>query len=150
MITRRDLIVAIVAAGASFAVMAWAQPGKSVLSSCVFQWNDLKATPNPYGAVRNVCDQPTATLDRLSIHITTLNAGASSHPPHHHPEEEIVILKEGTLECVQNGVTNLAGPGSLVFEASDQMHGVRNHGLEPATYYVIQWVPPGGVKAKSR
>ena len=42
--------------------------------------------------------QPTATLDELEIHITTLNKGETPHAPHQHPDEELVIVKEGTVE----------------------------------------------------
>ena len=54
-----------------------------------------------------------------------------------------IIVKEGTLESVQKGVVKRAGPGSIIFEASNELHGVRNIGTTPATYFVIKWYSPG-------
>jgi quercetin dioxygenase-like cupin family protein len=59
-----------------------------------------------------------------------------------HPDEELIIVKEGTLEAMQNGVTKQPGAGSIIFEASNQFHGLRNVGKTPATYYVIKWLSP--------
>jgi hypothetical protein len=33
-----------------------------------------------------------------------------------------------------------------VFQASNQLHGIRNIGNGPATYHVIQWQSPGMLK----
>jgi len=57
-----------------------------------------------------------------------------------------MIVKEGTLESVQNGEVKRAGPGSIIFQASNQLHGVRNVGSTPATYFVIKWYSPGMLK----
>ena len=78
------------------------------------------------------------------MHVTTLNPSLASHAPHTHPNEEVVILKEGTLEVYSNGDTVTVGPGSVLFFASNQSHGVRNVGTAPATYHVINWRSPAG------
>jgi XRE family transcriptional regulator, regulator of sulfur utilization len=149
MITRRDLIVAAFAACATIAAVALAQSaGKPLMKSSVFDWDALKAEPKKTGARREVFDARTATLDRLECHVTTLNPGEAPHAAHRHPEEELVIVKEGALETQQNGVTNRAGPGSLIFEASNELHGLRNVGQTTATYYVIKWFSPGMLKDK--
>jgi len=93
--------------------------------------------------VRTVVQQPTATLDELEIHITTLNKGETPHPPHQHPDEELVIVKEGTVESLVNGELKRVGPGSIIFQAANQMHSIRNVGDGPATYHVIKWNSPG-------
>jgi XRE family transcriptional regulator, regulator of sulfur utilization len=144
MITRRDLVVAAVAVCATIAVVALADSVSTpVMKSAVFEWDKLKAESKPNGARRQVFDSRTATLDQLECHVTTLNPGQSPHPGHHHPEEELVILKEGTLEAVQNSVTNHVEPGGVIFEASNEYHSLRNTGQTPATYYVIKFVPHG-------
>ena len=89
---------------------------------------------------------PTPTLDELEIHISTLNVGQVSHPPHRHPEEELLIVKEGNVETLQNGVPHRLGPGSIIFQASNEMHNIRNVGSTPATYHVIQWRVPAARK----
>ena len=105
----------------------------------VFDWARLNAKPTEVAARRDVMRGPTRTLDELEIHITTLNPGAVSHPPHRHPEEELLIVREGTVETLQNGVASRLGPGSIIFHASNDLHNIRNVGTTPATYHVVQW-----------
>ena len=147
MITRRDLVIGVVAACATAAVVALAQSsGKTVMKSSVFDWTSIKAEPTKVGARRDFFEAPTATLDQLSCHVTTLNPGEMPHAGHHHPEEELIIVKDGMIEAVQNSVTNRVGPGSIIFEAANEYHSLRNVGQTQATYYVIKWVSPGTLK----
>ena len=62
------------------------------------------------------------------------------------PAEELIIIKEGTLESFVNGEYKRVGPGSIVFQASNQPHAIRNVGTTPATYHVVQWQSPGMLK----
>lgn len=98
------------------------------------------------GETRKVFQAPTATLDELECHVTTLNAGETAHPPHQHPDEELLIIKEGNVECLVAGELKRLGPGSVVFQAANQMHNIRNVGEGPATYHVIKWNSPGMLK----
>jgi quercetin dioxygenase-like cupin family protein len=143
MINRRDVIVAVASICATFGVVTLAQSGKAVMQSAVFDWSNIAAKPTKTGARREFFDAPTATLDQLECHVTTINPGEAPHAPHQHPDEELIIIKEGTLEAMQNGVTKQAGAGSIIFEAANQFHGLRNVGKTPATYYVIKWFSPG-------
>ncbi len=52
-----------------------------------------------------------------------------------------MIVKEGTLEAVQNGVTNRVETRGMIFCASNEMHGLRNVGAGHATYFVFKWFP---------
>ena len=138
MITRRDLVVALAAAGLTAGAFALAdKPG--VLGSTTFDWNSIPVKTTDVGSVRQVVSQPTATLENLEVHITTLNPGKSPHPPHRHPNEEMLIIRQGTLEAFINGEWKRVGPGSVIFFASNQLHGVRNVGDEPAIYHVVNW-----------
>jgi len=112
---------------------------KQVTRSTTFAWDRLEAKTTPIGARRDVMRSATPTLDELEMHITTLNPGAESHPPHRHPEEELLIVKEGSVETLQNGIATRLGPGSIVFHSSNDLHNIRNIGTTPATYHVIQW-----------
>ena len=141
-VTRRDAGVALGAVVLTLAAVAGAQPRTEVLPSTLFDWTALTARPNRTGEVRRVVQQPTATLAELEIHITTLRPGEESHPPHQHPNEEILIVKEGTVEALVNGEQKRGGPGSLIFQASNQLHNIRNIGTGPATYHVINWKTP--------
>ncbi len=109
------------------------------LGSKVFVWDDLVVKPTATGLRRDVVNLPTATFEKFESHITTLNVGQSSHLPHKHAREEFIIVKEGTLEVHINGTTQRAGPGSLLFYASNDMHAVRNVGTTPATYLVFNY-----------
>ena len=114
--------------------------------STTFEWAALEAKNTQPGARRDVMRAPTPTLDELEIHITTLNVGQVSHPPHQHPEEELLIVKEGTVETLQNGKASRLGPGSIIFHSSNDLHNIRNAGTTPATYHVIQWRAPAAAK----
>jgi XRE family transcriptional regulator, regulator of sulfur utilization len=146
MITRRDLAVALIAVAFTACVLN-AIPGSHaetpVMQSALFDWTAITAKQTDVGAVRQFFRAPTATLDELECHVTTLKPGATSHAPHKHPNEELVIVKEGTVEALVNGEMKRGGPGSVIFNASNQLHGIRNVGDSPATYHVINWSSPG-------
>jgi quercetin dioxygenase-like cupin family protein len=98
------------------------------------------------GERRTVCDAPTPTLTELECHITTLNPGEAPHPPHQHADEELMIIKEGTLEALQGEKTNIVTAGGIIFEASNEWHGLRNVGTNRATYFVLKFAPHDLVK----
>src|ERR1700730_5107115 len=139
MITRRDVAVAMIAVTATCCVVALAYPQKPVMQSELFDWNSIPAKQTKTGTVRSFFKSPTTTLSELELHVTMLNPGEASHPPHKHPNEELVIVKEGLVEALVNGDWKKVGPGSVIFNASNQMHGIRNVGTTPATYHVINW-----------
>ena len=142
MITRRDLIVAAVSMLVAVTGVALAESsGKPVMHSSVFNWADFKAVATKVGFSRRVFDAPTPALADLECHITTLNPGEEPHAPHHHPEEELMIVKEGTLAAMQEGRTNIVQAGGIIFEASEELHGLRNIGTNPATYFVVKFLP---------
>jgi uncharacterized cupin superfamily protein len=150
MITRRDFVVAGVSILTTVAVVALAQSAaKPLMRSSVFNWSSMKVETTKTGERRAVFDAPTATLTQFECHITTLNPGEAPHARHKHPEEELMIVKEGTLEAVQNDQTNRVEAGGIIFEASNEYHGLRNIGTNRATYFVLKFYPPGLAKAKA-
>ncbi|MFN0085558.1 MAG: cupin domain-containing protein [Blastocatellia bacterium] len=150
MITKRDAIIALSTMCLTLGVAALAQSGNSVMGSSVFEWDSIEAKPTKIGAVRTFFQAPTATLDELECHVTTLNAGESPHAPHKHPDEELIIVKEGTVEVLSNGQIKRAGPGSVIFQAANQLHSIKNVGRAQATYHVVKWNSPGMLKGKAR
>ena len=140
---RRIHICLIALTAAVLGSLATVAAQRQLQRSTVFEWASLEAKTTQTGARRDVMRAPTPTLDELEIHITTLNVGQVSHAPHQHPEEELLIVKEGTVETLQNGKASRLGPGSIIFHSSNDLHNIRNAGPTPATYHVIQWrVPP--------
>ncbi len=112
------------------------------LESKAIDWTTLKPAPTRTGERREVFDAPTATLDKLHGHITTLNPGENTGPLHRHPQEELVIIKEGTIEVNIDGRKQVVGPGSIVFFAVNENENMTNVGQTPATYLVLQWFTP--------
>lgn len=137
---RRDLGVAAVAASTTLGLVAVTNSLAPIrLVSQVFEWRQAEVKKTATGERRAFFDGSTVTLDQLECHATTVKVGEASHPPHQHPDEELVIVKEGTLEVTINGKVTQAGPGSLIFYSSNDVHGMRNVGDTPATYHVLRW-----------
>ena len=140
-------------AGILIGVLA-AAPGQSagaVMGSTAVSWEEIQAKPSGTGITKakQVFKDPTATLDELEFHVSTLPVGQSPHPPHKHPDEELVIIKEGTVEALVGGEAKRVGPGSVIFQAANQMHGMKNVGDVPAVYHVFRWNSPGMLKART-
>jgi len=140
MLTKRDIAVGLITAGATLCAVAAVDAARQpIIGESVYDWNTLKVQKTAVGEVRSVVKGPTATLDELEMHVTTLNPGMASHPPHRHPNEELIILDTGTVEALVNGEWKRLGPGSFIFNASNVLHGLRNVGSAPAQYHVINW-----------
>ncbi len=152
MLTRRDLKVICATLALTLGAMALAQEHIAaptpVMGSTIFDWTQLPVKTSPKGESRRVLRAPTATLDELECHVTTLNPGIEAHPPHQHPDEELIIVKEGTVESLVNGELKQVGPGSVIFQAANQMHSIKNVGTTPATYHVIKWNSPGMLRKR--
>jgi quercetin dioxygenase-like cupin family protein len=147
-ISRRDAVVGLLALPAALSALAETEMRSAVLGPTVFAWDDMKAVKTATGEVRSLCKGPTATVDQLEMHVTTLNPGFEPHPPHRHVNEELIILREGECETLSNGKWVKVGPGSVVFNASNSLHGFRNVGMVPAVYHVINWSPNKAIAAK--
>ena len=113
----------------------------SILGPTVFQWDQMQFHKTPTGEVASLCKQPTATVDQLEMHVSKLNPATASHPPHRHVNEELIIIREGDCETLSDGKWIRVGPGSVVFNASNSLHGFRNIGATVAVYHVINWSP---------
>jgi quercetin dioxygenase-like cupin family protein len=142
-ISRRDAMVAGITLVLTAALGAVVRPQTPVLRSKAFDWTTLPVNKTAVGETRQVVRSPTATLDELELHVTTLNPGQTSHAPHQHPNEELVIIREGTVDALVQGEWKRLGPGSVIFNASNELHGLRNVGPTPTTYHVVNWTSPG-------
>ncbi len=121
------------------------KPGR--LRSRVYDWEKLTAKTTKTGEGRAILNGPTVTLVNLESHITSVNVGEASHAAHRHADEEVILVREGTLEVTINGVAQKAGPGSVFFFASNDLHGMRNAGDTRTTYHVIRMVTAATPKA---
>ena len=112
------------------------------LRSTVFPLDSSRSRRvGPTNTQRSIVDTVTATLSKLELHDTTVPEGAWSHAPHRHAHEEVIVVRSGVLEVLQGTVTRIAQPGSVVFMASNELHGLRNPGPGPATYLVVRMDP---------
>ena len=110
-----------------------------LMSPVVFDWNAINAVSTKTGERRQFFNSATPTLDNLECHVSSLNVGETAHPPHKHPEDEMLIVKEGTVEVLVNGELKRVGPGSVIFQAANQLHNIKNVGNTTATYFAIKW-----------
>lgn len=126
--TRRDLTIL---SAAFLASSAEAQ--KTTLPSKAYRFEDLVVKGNS----RAVFDGLTHSGFHVDLHETDLAPGQAPHAAHRHEHEEIVMLREGTLEITIEGKVSVVGPGSVVYAASNEMHGWKNVGTTHANYFVI-------------
>jgi uncharacterized cupin superfamily protein len=112
------------------------------LASAVYNVDELKVEPTRVGSRRAVLDGPTTTLDKLHVHITTLNPGEKSGEPRLHLQEEVIIVKEGTVAVYCDGKTWTANPGAVIFFAAHSTTYLHNTGKTPATYTVVYYYTP--------
>lgn len=142
-LTGRDILIAAASAaitGGAFALAQTATAG--LVGASVYSADAMKPSKTSFGEVRQVIKGPTATLEQLELHISTLNPGQSPHPPHHHPNEELILIDKGALETLSNGKWERLGPGSVIFNSTESWHGLRNVGDAPAQYFVVNWRTP--------
>ena len=141
-LTRRDLAIALLLNPGNLLRVALADPKPAILGWAVYDWNSIPVTKTDVGEARQFFRAPTATLDQLEVHATTLEPGKQSHPPHKHANEEVIIVDQGTVEAFGEGKWTRVGPGSVIFNASNTLHAIRNAGSGPATYHVVSFITP--------
>ena len=140
-LTRRDVVVCLLSTAVAAGAMALGQSQGKVLGESVDDWNSIPVQKTPVGETRHFFRGPTATLDQLEVHATTLNPGAASHPPETRTHEEVIVIDRGEVEAFANGRWTKLGPGSVILNVPSALQATRNVGKEPATYHVISWVP---------
>ena len=111
------------------------------LNSRIFDWSQITPVPTKVGECRNFFDSATRTLARMECHATTLRGGERAHEAHRHVDVEMIFVKDGQLEVTINDRVEPAAAGAVLFFASMDLHGLRNAGEGPATYYVLRIFP---------
>jgi mannose-6-phosphate isomerase-like protein (cupin superfamily) len=89
------------------------------------------------GESRQVVTGTLATGEAVSIHESMQPEGLPPNPAHTIEHSEFILVIEGTLEFQHDGVTETAGPGSIIYVAYGTLHRARNVGKGPARYAVI-------------
>ena len=106
-----------------------------------YDWNAIEYKTTSKGGRRQFMQRPTALLQELEMHVTTLNEGITSHGEHVHEAEEIILVIKGEVEESINGVQHKTGPGSLFLLLDNDSHGIRNVGKGQCEYFAFKWTP---------
>ena len=132
----RSLLLSLTCAGTCLA-----QTTAAPLHSSVFPPDTGVVRRAEAAVFRQLVDTVTTNLRKLEMHVTTLPPGGAPHAPHRHPWEEILVVQRGQLDVLQENVTRRARAGAVIYQASNELHGIRNPGPDSATYVVIRIDP---------
>ena len=144
---RRELTLALSGFAAFGSIMAQTSEAQSSPSTSVepalahsqiFAFDKLPANTSPNGMVsRSVIRGTLTTGEYVEVHETMLPAGEMPHPPHRHTHSEFLLIREGRLEVTSDGQHGFVEPGGVIFTASGVLHGLKNVGTTPASYFVV-------------
>jgi quercetin dioxygenase-like cupin family protein len=110
---------------------------QKALRSKAFKFEDLPVQVNGPNKSRAVMTGETHSGFPIEMHITELGPGQAPHAPHQHVHEELLMLRSGVLDATFLGQTTRLTAGSVVYLASNDLHGWRNPGPDAAQYFVI-------------
>jgi len=147
MLMRNELTPVLLITLITVSLAVQAQSDKtSAMTSTAIEWNSVEAKTNATGSSRKFFEGPTATLEVLECHASTLNPGATNHVILKRPNDEVIIVKEGIIEAYVNDKWVRVGPGSVIFNAANVPQSMRNAGDSPATYHVIMFRPSAAAR----
>jgi quercetin dioxygenase-like cupin family protein len=110
------------------------------LPNAVVSADKAKLTHEAYGDVRVYFEGPTDQLRSMTAGSVRLKPGQEPHPPHQHTEEEIMVITEGAGEISVEGKVTRVGTGAMMYCAAAKVHGIRNTGSAPMTFYYYKWI----------
>jgi mannose-6-phosphate isomerase-like protein (cupin superfamily) len=122
---------------------------EKTLASGLVRAEDAVPTRGPWGEWRRYFRGETHGTRDMVVLAVHLKPGQAPHPPHQHAEEEFMILAEGAGTWTLGGKELAAKKGDVLYAAPWTMHGVKNTGDGPLTYYMVKW-DNKGVKAPEK
>jgi (S)-ureidoglycine aminohydrolase len=110
------------------------------IQSQIIHWDSLTAKTENGRTRRQLLESTTTHLKYFRIHATTIEAGTAPNPPHPNKDaDELLIVKEGKVEFTIGDKTKIIEAGGVAVVLSDEVHGLKNVGNTPATYYVFRY-----------
>lgn len=103
----------------------------------IFNAHELPIKTSKTGSSQAVVQGVLPTGEGIEMHNTVLNPGMAPHPPHQHEHSEWLFLKEGKVEWLIDGNWHPAQAGDILFASSMKLHGLKNVGTTPASYFVM-------------
>lgn len=89
------------------------------------------------GQSRDIVRATLATGEAVGVHASVQKPGTKPNPAHTIQHSEFIVVQEGTLAFEHDGVTETAGPGSVLYVAYGTRHAVHILGDTAAKYVVI-------------
>jgi len=89
------------------------------------------------GGARDLILGVLKTGEAVRVHESMQPEGAEPNPAHAIDHSEFIIVQEGRLVFIHDGVTEEAGPGDVLYVAYGTMHQVKNIGKGPVKYAIV-------------
>jgi mannose-6-phosphate isomerase-like protein (cupin superfamily) len=89
------------------------------------------------GGARDLLLGVLKTGEGVRVHESMQPEGAVPNPAHAIDHSEFIIVGEGSLAFIHDGITEIAGPGDVIYVALGTMHQVKNVGKGPVKYAVV-------------
>ena len=89
------------------------------------------------GGARDLILGLLKTGEAVRVHESMQPEGAEPNPAHAIDHSEFIIVGEGTLEFIHDGITETASAGDVLYVAQGTMHQVKNAGVGKVKYAII-------------
>ena len=109
------------------------------ISDSIVHQRQAQRNPHEWGDHFLYFHGTTANGRTASAGSVWVKPGMEPHPPHRHTEDEFQVIVEGTGEMLLEDKVTPAGPGTMMYCAGNQLHGVKNTGETPMIIYYCQW-----------
>jgi (S)-ureidoglycine aminohydrolase len=110
------------------------------IQSQIIHWDSLEAKTENGRTRRLLLNGTTTHLKHFRIHATTIEAEKEPNPPHLNTDaDELIIVKEGKVAFTIGDKTKVIEAGGIAVVLSNEVHGLKNVGNKPATYYVLRY-----------
>lgn len=117
-----------------------AAPNRTGLASGVITNAQAEvAAQGAFGTFKKLLAGETRSLRDLLTGVAVIEPGQEIHPPHQHAEEEFLYLAKGEGTWHLAGKEFAAHEGDLLYVEPWVMHGIKNTGKAPLTFFVVKW-----------